>query len=263
MNVRTRMLVYDKYGGRCAYCGRELRPDEMQVDHIVPVWRGYGKGYAPLRQGQGQRHGRQLQPGVQGVQLPQGDAVGRGGGAMRQTTTPEQETFIAENFGKMGNRELQEATGCCVPTIYRIAAKHGLRRSARLRRELCGGVTLADGQLDWLVKRYANTDNFTLADTLGVSESTLHRLARRFGPKKSRAYMRKCQREAAAAAKYFRDKSGLNEAMKGVYSENLQKGAAFQFRRGENNRQRNGDENERMRIKAGLPQKTKLKLKVV
>lgn len=139
----------------------------------------------------------------------------------------------------------------------------------------------ADGRLsaDRVVKRYANTDNFTLADSLGVSESTLRRLARRFGLKKSPAYMRKCQRETAAAAKYFRDKSGLNEAMKGVYSENLRKGAAHQFRKGENNRQCNGDENERMRvissavtrretirrerarIKAGLPQKTKLKLK--
>lgn len=200
---------------------------------------------------------------------------------MKRTTTPEQEAFIAENFLTMGNRELQEATGCCVPTIYRIAAKHGLRRSARLRSELCGGKALTDKELDWLVKRYAGTDNFTLADTLGVSESTLHRLARRFGLKKSPAYMRKCQRETAAAAKYFRDKSGLNEAMRGVYSENLQKGAAYQFRRGENNRQRNGDENERnrvisaavtrretirrerARIKAGLPQKTKLKLKII
>ena len=200
---------------------------------------------------------------------------------MKRTTTPEQEAFIAENFLTMGNRELQEATGCCVPTIYRIAAKHGLRRSARLRSELCGGKALTDKELDWLVKRYADTDNFTLADTLGVSESTLHRLARRFGLKKSPAYMRKCQRETAAAAKYFRDKSGLNEAMRGVYSENLQKGAAYQFRRGENNRQRNGDENERnrvisaavtrretirrerARIKAGLPQKTKLKLKII
>lgn len=200
---------------------------------------------------------------------------------MKKTTTREQEAFIAANFGTMGNRELQEATGCCLPVIYRIAAKHGLKRSAAFRRELCGGKTLADKDLDWLVKRYASTDNFTLAERLGISETTLHRLARRFGLKKSPAYMRKCQRETAAAAKYFRDKSGLNEAQKGVYSENLRKGEAYQFRRGENNRQRNGDENERMRIisaavtrretvrrerariKAGLPQKTKLKLKVI
>lgn len=43
MDAKTRRLVYDKYGGRCAYCGKELRPGDMQVDHIVPVWRGHGR----------------------------------------------------------------------------------------------------------------------------------------------------------------------------------------------------------------------------
>ena len=43
MKAETRRLVYGKYGGRCAYCGKELRLDEMQVDHIVPVWRGHGE----------------------------------------------------------------------------------------------------------------------------------------------------------------------------------------------------------------------------
>lgn len=196
-------------------------------------------------------------------------------------TTQAQEDFIAANFETMGNRELMAATGCCIPTIYRIAAKRGLRRSARFRNALCGAKELSDRDLDWLVRRYARTDNFTLAERLGVSESTLHRLARRFGLKKSPAYMRRCQRETAAAAKYFREKNGLNEAQRGVYTENLRKGEAYQFRKGENNRMRNGDENERSRIisaavtrretirrerariKAGLPQRTKLKLKVI
>lgn len=43
MNATIRRLVYDKYGGRCAYCGKELRFDDMQVDHIVPIWRGYDR----------------------------------------------------------------------------------------------------------------------------------------------------------------------------------------------------------------------------
>ena len=34
-----RKLVYDKYNGRCAYCGCELKLSEMQVDHIVPKFR--------------------------------------------------------------------------------------------------------------------------------------------------------------------------------------------------------------------------------
>jgi len=28
--------VYEKYGGCCAYCGKEIEFKDMQVDHIVP-----------------------------------------------------------------------------------------------------------------------------------------------------------------------------------------------------------------------------------
>lgn len=34
---KARKAVYAKYGGRCAYCGRELLYKEMQVDHLEPV----------------------------------------------------------------------------------------------------------------------------------------------------------------------------------------------------------------------------------
>mgnify|MGYP000858725485 CR=1 FL=1 len=33
---QTRQAVYNKYGGRCAYCGKELEYKDMQVDHIDP-----------------------------------------------------------------------------------------------------------------------------------------------------------------------------------------------------------------------------------
>ena len=32
----NRQAVYNKYSGRCAYCGREIGFKEMQVDHMVP-----------------------------------------------------------------------------------------------------------------------------------------------------------------------------------------------------------------------------------
>jgi 5-methylcytosine-specific restriction endonuclease McrA len=31
-----RMQVYNKYGGRCAYCGKAIEFKDMQVDHIMP-----------------------------------------------------------------------------------------------------------------------------------------------------------------------------------------------------------------------------------
>ncbi len=34
-----RLQVYEKYDGHCAYCGKPLKPEEMQVDHIYPYGR--------------------------------------------------------------------------------------------------------------------------------------------------------------------------------------------------------------------------------
>ena len=36
MTKKTRELVYQKYNGRCAYCGHEIAIEDMQVDHIIP-----------------------------------------------------------------------------------------------------------------------------------------------------------------------------------------------------------------------------------
>lgn len=36
MNKETRIAVYNKYDGHCAYCGRKIKYKDMQVDHFVP-----------------------------------------------------------------------------------------------------------------------------------------------------------------------------------------------------------------------------------
>ena len=40
MKKELRQIVYRKYSGRCAYCGKELKYSEMQVDHIVSKYFG-------------------------------------------------------------------------------------------------------------------------------------------------------------------------------------------------------------------------------
>jgi len=37
---KTRAAVYAKFGGRCAYCGKPIKIDEMQVDHILSHSKG-------------------------------------------------------------------------------------------------------------------------------------------------------------------------------------------------------------------------------
>ena len=36
MTKSSRLIVYNKYNGHCAYCGHEININEMQVDHIHP-----------------------------------------------------------------------------------------------------------------------------------------------------------------------------------------------------------------------------------
>jgi len=34
-----REYIYNMYDGHCAYCGDSITIKQMQVDHIVPIWR--------------------------------------------------------------------------------------------------------------------------------------------------------------------------------------------------------------------------------
>ena len=51
ISKKTRMKVYEKCGGRCAYCGRQIEYKEMQVDHVVSLYWHNGaegiKNYLP------------------------------------------------------------------------------------------------------------------------------------------------------------------------------------------------------------------------
>lgn len=38
---KVRVFVFDKFGGRCAYCGLALNRARFCIDHIKPIYRGY------------------------------------------------------------------------------------------------------------------------------------------------------------------------------------------------------------------------------
>lgn len=40
ISKKKRKIVYQKYGGRCAYCGKAISLKEMTVDHFIPLRRG-------------------------------------------------------------------------------------------------------------------------------------------------------------------------------------------------------------------------------
>lgn len=39
-SIRRRRMVWLSQGGRCVYCGAQLRPEAMHVDHVVAFSRG-------------------------------------------------------------------------------------------------------------------------------------------------------------------------------------------------------------------------------
>ncbi len=40
LSKAQRLNVYNLFGGRCAYCGKPIAYEDMQVDHVVPLHNG-------------------------------------------------------------------------------------------------------------------------------------------------------------------------------------------------------------------------------
>ena len=62
-------------------------------------------------------------------------------------------------------------------------------------------IVLPDVQIQWLKKHFKHTKNDVIRERLGLSHSTLHRIARELGLKKTRQFMAKMQMAASMAGK--------------------------------------------------------------
>lgn len=45
ISKKTRLAVYEKFDGHCAYCGKALEYKDMQLDHMIPRQRERFKRY--------------------------------------------------------------------------------------------------------------------------------------------------------------------------------------------------------------------------
>ena len=127
-------------------------------------------------------------------------------------------------------------------------------------------------QETWLIKHYKHTKNAEVAAHLGISESTMHRIVRKLGLKKTPQFIRKCQQAAAAAAKESHLRNGTYPP-KGYVIPNR-----YSFPKGVSNVEKLGKrkevdrirkstesrektrKSERARATFGLPQRTKLRV---
>lgn len=134
-------------------------------------------------------------------------------------------------------------------------------------------INFTDEQLAWLSAHFADTKNAELAARLGCGESTLHRVARRLGLKKSREFMAGVNR-ASLEACWQANKGEGNHGKKNLVVH----GVRYRFKKGERPIDRLGAEGEakrceklkatrqrlirreRLRQKWGLPQLTNIKL---
>lgn len=83
-------------------------------------------------------------------------------------------------------------------------------------------IVLTPEQEKWLVAHFPTTYNDVCAEHLGISKRTVNRIASRLGLVKTRAFVRKCQREAASAALYLNRLHGRFPA-KGTIPPNSEK----------------------------------------
>lgn len=130
----------------------------------------------------------------------------------------------------------------------------------------CTKIVLTDDQQQWLRDNYATTLNKDCAAHLGISESSVHRWARQLGLTKDPDWFHALVMAA------------VNRGPGNHGKKNLHLGEPHRFRKGQTNRERYGEENERrriqraaatrretirkerMRVRWGLPQETKLRV---
>lgn len=135
-------------------------------------------------------------------------------------------------------------------------------------------ITLTPKQEAYLIRHYRNTKNDVLMEKTGLKFSTFHRFVRQLGLKKTKRFMKKVQREAAAAAAASHLKNGTYPP-KGY---RIPRSEEFQFKPGESPVDRIGKRRERKRIEKahaslretrrlekaratfGLPRQTKLRV---
>ncbi len=114
----------------------------------------------------------------------------------RELTTEEVEQ-LQMLYPVTTNRQLAQMFDISIDAIQdRFAKPLGWRKDRKaVQIGSRGGKSLTEEQTQWIIKHYKHTKNRDIQERFGIGESTLHRLARKHGLKKSKQFARKVQRE--------------------------------------------------------------------
>lgn len=144
---------------------------------------------------------------------------------MRKIWTKSDENELRELYGKMTAEALAVRFGTTKGSVYQKCFSMGLRKEQPCK------IHLSQQQELWLKVNFPHVSNGICALMLGLPESTVIRKAHALGLKKTQQFMKECQLHTAKRAKESHIRNGTYPA-KGYYSPNLQKGEAFQFKKG-------------------------------
>ena len=176
--------------------------------------------------------------------------------------TPEQTDYLVRHFGDMEKKQLAAQLGISLPTLYRQAAALQLDLPGQLNK-----IRLRPDQLDWLVKHFKDRENEFLAYKLGISETSLHRLARRYGLQKSKAFLKARSQDGGRTSIYYHRKR--DDGFIPKKGDPVRPGSEKAwFRAGVRSVDRIGSRaatrmNEAIRLRRGLPQLTKLRIRTL
>lgn len=112
----------------------------------------------------------------------------------RELTSDEVEK-LKEEYPITVNRVLALRYDISVDGLGTLAKKQDWKKDYKaLRIGNRGGHTPTEEEVAWIVKHFKNTPNAVIMQRIGIGESTLHRVARRYGLKKTKRYMNKTRR---------------------------------------------------------------------
>lgn len=143
---------------------------------------------------------------------------------MRNLWTPNEVEMLRKLYATHSAEEIGRILGRKVGAVYTKAYKIGLSKDA------CIKTSITMTQKTWLRVHFPHMSNSICATYLGMSESSLHRIARRLKLRKTPQFIKECQHAAAKAAKASHIANGTYPP-KGYYGPNLQKGETYRFKK--------------------------------
>lgn len=145
---------------------------------------------------------------------------------MNRKWTDEMDAELRRLYTTTTAPELARRFGVTPGTLRQHALRIGLRKKQP------GKIYLTLEQQMWMRRNYPDMANAICALYLGVSESSVKRIAYAMGLQKTAQFMREAQAHAVKRARESHLRNGTYPP-KGWYSPNLQKGQQYRFKRKE------------------------------